>query len=172
MKRILASLFVTSVAICSAPTANAQLDATSVHSGTIPSACKVEATNATLVRIPLTIPTSISSDSGTGQFKMTCNTTHALKVEWLGSTHPDITTGTSYTEEFKLSGAISPYSAINTPVGETSGFVPTTTVVERSNLPATPTAGYTVGVAARGGVATGFLPAGEYIMRIKATITP
>jgi hypothetical protein len=168
VKRILASLFVTSVAICSASAANAQLTAESTHTGVIATVCKVEATDAVLVRNNPTLPTSISSNDGIGAFKTTCNSEHGLTIEKLSSANPTITTGTGYKTEFKLSGALGAYAALNTVAATTDDFVEAPVI--KTGLPATGSEGHTIKVAAKGSVATGFLPAGTYTIKIKATV--
>jgi hypothetical protein len=168
MKRILASLFVTSVAICSASAANAQLtnEATSIHSGTVAPACTVEATPGTL-RKPANIPVPSSIDSSAsgdlGSFKMICNSTHSLTVAKQTTGTTAIVAGLDYKEEFRLIGT-GDYSTL------TSSFAEAYTTV--SGLAATGSAGRTVSVAARASVGSAYvLPKGDYIINIKATAT-
>jgi hypothetical protein len=168
VKRILASLFVTSVAICSASAANAQLTNTdiSVHTGAVDPACTVQATTGRLksptnALVPNSIESSASGDLGS--FKMICNSTHSLAVVLLPGTSPDVT-GLDYKEEFQLVGGADGYETLN------SSFA--TIYLTKSGLPATNAAGRTINVAAKASVGPAYiLPKGNYIIRIRATAT-
>jgi hypothetical protein len=167
MKRILSSLFVTSVAICSASVANAQATADSTHQGSVPMACSVTATNAILV-FNATTPNLINSNSG-GTFTTICNSQHTMRVEILSSppsSSPAIPSGATYVQEFQLSGASSSYSGLNT-----NEFV--TGPVSQTSLPLTTGTGYVLNVRAQGRINNGFiLPAGPYTIVVRATATP
>jgi hypothetical protein len=167
VKRILASLFVTSVAICSASAANAQItvgQGTSTHTGTVIPTCTLVAVGANLTSSE-TVPTSISSANGLGKFTTKCNSSHALRIELITGSNPLLPTGATYTEEFKLISNDDGYTGIASDFG--SGQV------NRGPLPATSTNGYVVAVEARGIITTGFyLPAGSYTIRVRATATP
>ncbi len=165
MKRILASLFVTSVAICSASTANAALEGTSIHSGTVPSECDVVATNATLAYATAS-PTVISSAGGAGNFNIKCNSTHQLTIEQLSITaptnHPVLPTDATYTAGFSLGSSI---AAINR-----ATFTAVTVTASGLNP-----GEYNVSVAARGtitGAGAPRLPSGPYRIDVKATLVP
>ncbi len=164
MKKILASLFVTSVTICSASAANAALEGTSTHSGTVPSECDVVATGASLVYVA-TSPTEISSETGNGNFNIKCNSKHKLTIEQLpiaeGTNRPALPAGATYTAQFQLSGAPTPdYGVLNVNFG--------TTAVVGTDLKQ---GEYNVKVAAKGAI-TGAakLPSGTYKIEVKATL--
>jgi hypothetical protein len=166
VKRILVSLFVTSVAICYASAANAQVTDTdiSVHTGKIDPACTIEGTSASLI-YKAESPNRISSDANTvGTFKAICNSTHKLDVKILSATGPAITQTDAYIKKFRLTPP-SGYSTITTNGQYVVGPVQFTALA--------PTAGYVVGVEAEGSVANGFLPGStiNYVITVEATIT-
>jgi hypothetical protein len=163
VKRILASLFVTSVAICSASAANAQ-SATSIHTGIVAPACTITATPGTL-RSADALPNSIDSSgaSDLGSFKLVCNSTHSLAVVKLPTGTTAAVTGLGYKEEFRLIGT-GDYADLTSSFAETYTTVP--------NLIATNAAGRTVQVAAKASVGSGnILPKGTYIINVQATAT-
>jgi hypothetical protein len=172
MKKILASLFATFVAICSASAANAQSNtATSIHSGNVSSACTVTATPGTLSSTSA-VTSSIDSTSSTGKFTAICNSTHSFKVELLGGTKPpSIPTAANYVEKFKLTSAATGYTGITN-----TEFI--TGPVTTSSLPPTSSAGYEVVVAAQASVDSAYtLPSGanganSYVINVRATVTP
>jgi hypothetical protein len=176
VKKILASLFVTSVAICSASVANAQTNAaTSVHSGNVPSACTVTAINGTLSSTSA-VTSSIDSTGSLGRFTAICNSTHSFRVELLPGTRPSIPAAANYVERFRLTSTATGYTGITTTNNNTSNFIvgPITTL----SLPPTSSGGYDVDVAAQASVDSGFtLPSGgsganSYIINVRATVTP
>jgi hypothetical protein len=166
MKRILASLFVTSVAICSASAANAQ-SATSVHSGAVAPGCTISAAPGILSGTGA-VPTSINSTASPGSFTTICNSTHSFAVTLLPGTKPSSIVNANYAEKFSLNAPAS-YTAINT-----TSFGSTFTTV--TGLPASPAAGYVVGVTAEASLVDGaYLPASAangYVINVRATVTP
>jgi hypothetical protein len=174
MKRILASLFVTSVAICSASATNAQTSpVTSVHSGNVPLSCSLTKKDGTLSSTS-GFTSSINSNADKGFFEVKCNSTHALKIELLSGTKPG-SVDSSYKEEFRLTDAPADYNALNT-TGTGTGFVATTP--EKTGLIPTDASGYKVNVEAQGSVTLPkLLPYGangltSYVINVRATLTP
>jgi hypothetical protein len=172
VKRILASLFVTSVATCSASAANAQLPsapATSVHSGNVESACTVTARTGILSGAANT--SSIDSLKSLGGFTARCNSAHAFKVEILSTgTKPlSIPAEANYVEKFRLLNASNGNTSINTSSFSSAAFT-------SPALPPTTATGYTVDVAAQASVDSGYtLPSGangpnSYIINVQATL--
>jgi hypothetical protein len=172
VKRILASLFVTSVAICSASAANAQLPSTpavSIHSGNVPSACTVTALPGTLSGLANT--SSIDSLNALGKFTAICNSSHAFKVEILNTgTKPlSIPSAANYVEKFRLLNASNGNTGINTTSFSAAAFT-------SPALSPTTATGYTVDVAAQASVDSGYtLPSGangvsSYIINVQATL--
>jgi hypothetical protein len=160
VKRILASLFVTSVAICSASAANAQTPpVTSMHSGNVSLSCSLAKKDGTLSSTS-GFTSSINSNADKGFFEIKCNSTHSLKIELLAGTKP-ASVDSSYVEEFKLTDAPTNYTALNK-----TGLIPTDS------------SGYKVNVEAQGRVtAPKLLPYGasgasSYIINVRATLTP
>jgi hypothetical protein len=172
MKKILASLFVTSVAICSASAANAQnqniLENTSVHTGTIRTTCRfspsdlgsLRSTPGSLIPLPNEdAPTSLSSLTSPGSFTVRCNSNHSFSARLLPGTSP-----TAVVERFRFINTPEPYDRINTPA-----FSTTFTTV--TNLLPTPPEGYVVGVAAEASLANGnILPPGTYVINVEARV--
>ncbi len=174
VKRILASLFVASVAICFASAANAQvLSATSEHKGTVPPSCGVAtaitAENGTLVpNSTVLAPTSLSSETIPGSFTITCNSTHSFAATLVTGTLPG--TESDYKREFRFFGApTDTHSTLNTIITFASTF---TTV---QGLAAAP-GGYNVKVAAKVSLNSGLpLPVSAtdgYVIKIRATVAP
>jgi hypothetical protein len=174
MKKILASLFVTSVTICSASAANSQvLSATSEHKGTVPASCGVAtaitAENGTLVpNSTVLAPTSLSSETIPGSFTITCNSTHSFAATLVAGTLPG--TESDYKREFRFFGApTGTHNALNT----TTTFASTFATVP--GLAAAPS-GYNVKVAARVSLNSGDpLPVSVtdgYVIKIQATVAP
>jgi hypothetical protein len=177
MKRILTSLFVTSVVICSASAAGAQtLSATSVHTGIVPASCGfdpvITATPGTLIPngTATTSTTSLSSDTNFGSFTVRCNTAHSFTATLLDGTQPGTRPQSDYLREFRLFGAPPTHATITkefSPAGFTVG-----------GLEVSPTNGYSVNVAARTSLITAPsapplpLPVGTYVINIRATIAP
>jgi hypothetical protein len=179
MKKILASLFVTSVAICSASAANAQstISDVSIHRGTVPASCRFDASLAgslTATPVPVTLNlntagTSLSSIANPGRFTVICNSNHSFAAVLETGRRPSTIDVANYSERFRFLGAVEPYDRINT-----SDFAATFATV--TNLPATPRAGYVVQVAAEARLVDGgILPASSvngYEINIQATVTP
>jgi hypothetical protein len=173
VKRILASLFVTSVAICSASAANADATATSTHEGSIATACNtIVPIGGALTRIS---DTEISSAGGLGNFNIKCNTNHTLKFQILhaSSSQPVIPELAAYTRNFSLSTTDLRYSTVTS-----NGFTTfTTNAVNEltfSGLLPTTSAGYDVKVAAKGTIGAAYiLPASAtpYKIVIEAMLT-
>jgi hypothetical protein len=170
VKRILASLFVTSVAICSASAANAQTPpVTSMHSGNVSLSCSLAKKDGTLSSTS-GFTSSINSNADKGFFEIKCNSTHSLKIELLAGTKP-ASVDSSYVEEFKLTDAPTNYTALNT-----TDFVVSTP--DKTGLIPTDSSGYKVNVEAQGRVtAPKLLPYGasgasSYIINVRATLTP
>jgi hypothetical protein len=169
MKRILASLFVTSVAVCSASAASAQVSATSVHTGTVPATCTVAATPGTLSTVATgTTSNSINSDTIPGLFTIICNSNHSLAVATLTGTSPATAADLGYRQEFRLFN-----DSVADATKSLNATTFSTTYTTVTALPVTSTTGRTVNVAARASVNTGsVLPAGTYIINVQATVTP
>jgi hypothetical protein len=177
MKKILASLFVTSVAICSASAANAQsvlVPAISIHTGTIPTSCRfnnptldgsiIATTQGTLIPNSTTAPTSLSSLTSPGSLTIICNSTHTFEAKLVTGASP-----TPVVEKFRFINTPAPYSAINSSFN--SGAVNTSPVTV-TGLTATDRTGYVVGVAAEASLANGsVLPPGTYTINIEARVT-
>jgi hypothetical protein len=184
MKKILASLFVTSVAICSASAANAQVSippAVSVHNGTVPASCRFSSTvigsltaNATPATLNLNSEgTSLSSLANPGSFTVICNSNHSFAAKLITGSRPSAIVESNYFEGFRFINTPSPYTSINTTTTTNAGFSNTFTTVP--NLPATTATGYVVGVAAEAHLVDGaILPVSTtngYVIRVEATVT-
>jgi hypothetical protein len=179
MKKILASLFVASVTICSASAANAQAQpvigpTVSIHSGTVPASCRFSPSLAgSLTATPGTLilsedGKSLSSLTSLGSFTVICNSTHSFAAKLITGVKPSAIVETNYSERFRFINTPAPYTTINT-----TGFSNTFTTV--SGLPVTPNAGYVVGVAAEARLVDGtILPVSitnGYVINVEATVT-
>jgi hypothetical protein len=175
MKKILASLFVTSVAICSASAASAQLPSTpvtSVHSGNVPSACTVTATPGTLSSASAITSSinSLSSPGIPGRFTAICNSTHKFEAKLLPGTKP-LSVPTTYVEKFRLLNPSTGYEDVKTSAFSADTFT-------SPSLNPTSSTGYTVDVAAEASVTSpATLPSGtsgpnSYVINVQATLVP
>jgi hypothetical protein len=170
MKKILASLFVASVTICSASAANAQATTTtSVHSGTVPVLCTtITPTNGSLTKRS---DTEISSAGSTGNFKIICNSNHTLSFRISESSNPSIPVAASYTKKFSVLSTDTNYTGITS-----NGFIENaTTPLSFTGLLPTPSTGYDVKVAAQGTVSAGYTLPGSttpYSITIEGNLTP
>jgi hypothetical protein len=178
MKKILASLFVTSVAICSASAANAQAalgPVISTHTGTIPASCRfsstvagsIVATDGILAPNSASTPTSLNSentDGSLGSFKVICNSNHTFAAQLLTASKPLTIADADYIQRFKL---IAPSTH---PTITTGGFTANSFTV--GSLTPSAIDGYVVRVAAEAKLSgDALLPVGTYVVRVQATVT-
>ncbi len=143
-------------------------DFNSEHTGSVTPTCSLKVDNGAL---PATAGLVSSLTSTTkGKIATVCNSATSNLAVSIDSTTPAAgnvlaATLTGYLESFELTGGTGPYAAIP------AGFITTSTTSDLTNGYSATAA--TVDVAAKVAVGSTFnLPAGAYIVKVKATVTP